>query len=232
MLIDPVVGERFFGRENILALLEKRVCAIKSGYRQNVAITGHMPTGKSSVLNHFLFMFKDSEILPIYIEVLEGPFKQFATKFIGTLLYNYLKYNHKDAKDNLVYLVKECEKDIPATISHIKNILKQIEANSNDTAYSELLNLSSIFKEETKKRCVVILDEFHNLYRLGIKDHFRGFGKKIMTQKDTMYIVASSEVALIKKILSEKLALLFGNFEKITLGGFDCETSRAFIRKK
>ncbi len=232
MLIDPVVGEKFFGRGDILALLEKRVCALKSGYRQNVAITGHRLTGKSSILNHFLFSFKDSEILPIYLEVLDEPFKQFATKFIGTLLYNFLKYTQKEAKDNLEYLIKEGEKEIPVTVSRIKNILRQIEANDNEGAYSELLNLSSVLREETKKRCVIILDEFHNLSSFGIKDPFKGFGKKIMTQKDTMYIVASSEVSLIKKILSEKLALLFGNFEKITLGGFDCETSRQFLQKK
>jgi AAA+ ATPase superfamily predicted ATPase len=232
MLIDPVVGEKFFGRSDILALLDKRVHALKSGYRQNVAITGHRLTGKSSILNHFLVSFRDSDILPIYLEVLDEPFNKFAARFIGTLLYNFLKYNGKDAKDNLAYLIKECEKDIPLTVSQIKNILKQIEADDNDNAYSELLNLSSVLREETRKRCVVILDEFHNLSSFGIKDPFKGFGKKIMTQKDTMYIVASSEVSSIKKILSEKLALLFGNFEKITLGGFDCETSRSFLQKK
>lgn len=232
MLIDPVVGEKFFGREDVLAVLDKRISALKSGYRQNIAITGHRLTGKSSILNHFLFTFKDNEILPIYIEVLPEPFKQFATKFIGTLLYNYLKYNEKDAKDDLEYLIGECEKEIPETVIHIKNILKQIQLSENDSAYSELLNLTSIFKQENKKSCIVILDEFHNLSKIGIRDPFRGFGKKIMTQKDTMYIVASSEVTSIKKILSEKLALLFGNFEKITLGGFDFETSKAFLQKK
>ncbi len=232
MLIDPVVGERFFGRNDVLALLEKRVDALKSGYRQNIAITGHRLTGKSSVLNHFLSTFKSHEILPIYIEVLEEPFRQFATKFIGIFLYNYLKYNDKEARDDLDYLIQECEKEIPVTVSHIKNILKLIQSNNNESAYSELLNLSSVLKEESNRRCIVMLDEFHNLSCLGIKDPFKGFGKKIMTQKDTMYIVASSEVSSIQKILSEKLALLFGNFEKITLGGFDCETSRAFLQKK
>ena len=77
-----------------------------------------------------------------------------------------------------------------------------------------------------------LLDEFHLLGSYKIKDPFLCFAKEIMTQKDTMYIVSSSEVASIKKILSEKLALLFGNFEKITLGGFDCETSDAFLKKK
>jgi len=232
MLIDPVVGEKFFGREDVLAILEKRISALKGGYRQNIAITGHRLTGKSSILNHFLYTFKDNEILPIYIEVLQEPFKQFAIKFIGTFLYNFLKYNQRDTKDNLEYLIKECEKEIPQTVASVKSILKQIEANENDNAYSELLNLTSIFKEESKKCCIVIFDEFHNLSRIGIRDPFKGFGKKIMTQKDTMYIVTSSEVVSIKKILSEKLALLFGNFEKITLGGFDCETSRAFLQKR
>ena len=152
MLIDPVVGEKFFGRDDILALLDKRLHALKSGYRQNVAITGHRLTGKSSILNHFLVTFKDSEILPIYLEVLDEHFNKFAAKFIGTLLYNFLKYSGKDAKDNLEYLIKECEKDIPVNISQIKNILKEIEANDNDSAYSELLNLSSVLREESRKR--------------------------------------------------------------------------------
>ncbi|MCG2705493.1 MAG: ATP-binding protein [Candidatus Omnitrophica bacterium] len=232
MLIDPVVGEKFFGRNEILTLLGKRVDALKGGYRQNVAITGHRLTGKSSLLNHFLLTVKGSDILPIYIEVTEEPFKQFATKFIGTLLYNFLKYNRQDARDDLDYLLGACEDCIPETVGSIKSILRQIEKGENNDSYSELLNLSSILKKESKKPCVVILDEFHNLAKLGIRDPFKCFGKKIMTQKDTMYIVASSEVNAIKHILSEKLSLLFGNFEKITLSGFDCETSRAFLQKK
>ncbi|MDP3790263.1 MAG: ATP-binding protein [Candidatus Omnitrophota bacterium] len=231
MLIDPVVGDKFFGRNEVLTLLVKRVDALKGGYRQNVAITGHRLTGKSSLLNHFLLNLKDNEIIPIYIEVLEEPFRQFATKFIGTLLYNFLKYNQRETRDDLEYLLKCCENDIPETVASIKNILRQIEKGDNNESYSELLNLSSLLKKESRKPCVVILDEFHNLSRLGIKDPFKCFGKKIMTQKDTMYIVASSEVSAIKNILSEKLSLLFGNFEKITLSGFDCETSRAFLHK-
>ncbi|MBL7071327.1 MAG: AAA family ATPase [Candidatus Omnitrophica bacterium] len=232
MLIDPVVGERFFGREDVLATIEKRISALKSGYRQNIAITGHRLTGKSSILNHFLNFFKDDGILPIYLEVFPEPFRQFASKFIGTLLYNYLKYSRLEVRDDLDYLISECGDRIPETVSSIKNILKQISSDDIDDAYSELLNLTSLLKKETNRSCVVILDEFHNLSTLGIRDPFKGFGKKIMTQKDTLYIVASSEVTSIKKILSEKLALLFGNFETITLGGFDCKTSEAFLKKK
>ena len=232
MLVDPVVGENFFGRGDVLAILEKRISALKGGYRQNIALTGHRLTGKSSILNHFLHSFEDTDILPIYLEVLPEPFKLFAVKFIGTFLYNYLKYNQRQAKDNLDFLIEECKDDIPQTVSDVKGILKLLNANEHEEAYSELLNITSTFKKESKRSCIVILDEFHNLSKLGIRDPFKGFGKKIMTQKDTMYIVASSEVSAIKKILSEKLALLFGNFEKITIGGFDNETSKAFLHKK
>ncbi|MDO8525870.1 MAG: helix-turn-helix domain-containing protein, partial [Candidatus Omnitrophota bacterium] len=72
-------------------------------------------------------------------------------------------------------------------------------------------------------------DEFDNLEYLGIKNPFLGFGKVIMVQKDTMYIVASSRNEAIKKIISEKLSLLFGNFEVVKVSNFDMKTSARFI---
>lgn len=44
-----------------------------------------------------------------------------------------------------------------------------------------------------------------------------------------MYIVSSSRNQVIKKILSEKLSLLFGNFEIVKISGFDIEMSKLFI---
>ena len=51
MLTEPAVGNTFFGREKILSILEKRVSALKGGYRQNIALTGPMLSGKSSILD-------------------------------------------------------------------------------------------------------------------------------------------------------------------------------------
>ncbi len=53
-----------------------------------------------------------------------------------------------------------------------------------------------------------------------------------MVQKDTMYIVSSSQKTLLKEILSEKLSLLFGNFEVIEVEGFDNQTARSFVSDK
>ena len=41
MFSDPVVGEDFFGRQEIVDVLIKRADGLKSGYRQNIAIIGH-----------------------------------------------------------------------------------------------------------------------------------------------------------------------------------------------
>ena len=50
MFIEPVFGKKFFGREEVLGTLQKRVTSLKGGYRQNMALTGPMLAGKSSIL--------------------------------------------------------------------------------------------------------------------------------------------------------------------------------------
>jgi hypothetical protein len=78
----------------------------------------------------------------------------------------------------------------------------------------------------------VILDEFHNLANFRLKKPFQTLGKFIMIQKNTMYIVSSSQKTLLKDILSQKLSLLFGNFEVLEVNGFDNHTARSFISEK
>lgn len=233
MLNEPAVDKQFFGRESILRTLRKRVEALKGGYRQNMALTGQMLSGKSSILYQFLYTLKDTSLVPVYIEVVEEPFAAFADKFIATLLYNYLASCSREAQaTDLASLVKAAEADIPHTIYAIKKVRVDLAKKSYSDAYRKLLGLTSTLKKETGKSCVVILDEFHNLEFFRIKNPYLHFGKIIMIQKDTMYIVSSSQKSTIKNILSEKLALLFGNFEIIEVSGFDRKTARAFLSEK
>lgn len=232
MLNEPAIGKAFFGRDDVLGTLGKRVTALKGGYRQNVAITGQMLSGKSSILQQFLHTLKDASLIPIYVEVVKETFPSFANKFIATLLYNYLVSCGQAAEKDMAILIKEAERLIPHTIYAIKKVRSDLSRRSYNEAYKELLNLTSVLKQETGKSCVVILDEFHNMEFLKIKKPYFSFGKIIMIQKDTMYIVSSSQKNTIKKILSEKLALLFGNFEVIEISGFDNKTARAFLEEK
>ena len=229
MFSEPVVGDKFFGREEVLELLNKRVLALKDGYRQNVALTGQSLSGKSSIILHFLHMVKSEGFIPVYVEVVREPFRAFSNKFIATVLYNSLNKMGETVEVDMPRLLEAAQKRIPKTCQLIKQVNASIDQGNLDEAYLGLLGLTSILKEEAGLSCVVILDEFDNLEHLGIKNPFLSFGKVIMVQKDTMYIVSSSRNEVIKRIISEKLSLLFGNFEVVKVSNFDIKTSARFI---
>ncbi|NQT22025.1 MAG: ATP-binding protein [Candidatus Omnitrophica bacterium] len=230
MFTEPVSGKDFFGRTEILEVLSKRVDALKFGYRQNVALTGQMLSGKSSVLRHFLECLNDTSIIPIYIEVIEEPFGSFADRFIATLLYNFFASEKVDVPKEMDSLLAKSRELVPRTTELIEKIRREHSQRHNNRAYRDLLDLTSVFREETGKPCIVILDEFHNLENLKLKNPFLQLGRIIMIQKSTMYIVSSSQRSRIRRILQEKLSLLFGNFEVIDVAGFNPETAKNFLK--
>ena len=233
MFSDPVVGDNFFGRQAIIDLLIKRAQALKSGYRQNVAIIGHQQLGKTSILRQFLHVHRDPEVLAIYVEIKLQALDYFVDQFIRALLYQYLvQHGAVDPTDSLKSLTEKASANIPRTVARIHEIANLLKHRHAEEAYAKLFDLTHSLKEETGKSCIVILDEFHRLGQFGIKNAFSDFGKRIMVQKDTMYILSSSSFSQSRKILAEKLSLLFGNFERVYLNAFDFDTSFQFIEQK
>ncbi len=230
MFSEPAIGEKFYGRDEILDILNKRAVALKEGYRQNIALTGQSLSGKSSIILKFLDAIKDDAFVPVYVEVVIEPFRSFACKFIATMLYNSLIKKGEYAVAELEPLLHDALRLFPKTHAAIKHILLTIDKGECDEAYSALLELTSVLKQESGFPCIVIFDEFDNLERLGIKNPFNAFGKVIMVQKDTMYIVSSSRNLAIRKIISEKLSLLFGNFEILQVSNFGDRMSCEFLR--
>lgn len=229
MFSEPAIGEKFFGRDEVLEILNKRAVALKNGYRQNVALTGHSLSGKSSIILQFLNSIKEDVFIPIYVEVVREPFRAFADKFLATMLYHALMKKGEEASVDIDGLMDKASRIFPKTCSAIKDIYDHISSDDTDEAYSSLLEVTSVLKAESGIPCIVILDEFDNLEQLGIKNPFVGFGKVIMVQKDTMYIVTSSRALAIKKIISEKLSLLFGNFEVLKVSNFGARASSDFL---
>ncbi len=233
MFSDPVVGENFFGRQVMIDLLIKRANALKSGYRQNVAIIGHQQLGKTSILRQFLHVHRDPEVLAIYVEIKLQVLDYFVDQFVRALLYQYLvQHGAVDPTDTLKNLTEKAAINIPKTVLRIHEIASLLKHRHAEEAYAKLFDLTHVLKEETGKHCIVILDEFHRLGEFGIKNAFSDFGKRIMVQKDTMYILSSSSFSQSRKILAEKLSLLFGNFERVYLEAFDFDTSFQFIDQK
>lgn len=229
MFSEPTIGEKFFGRDEILDILSKRAMALKEGYRQNVALTGQSLSGKSSIILQFLSTIKESGFIPVYVEVVKEPFAAFCNKFIATLLYNALSLKGENSVIDIQELLDKASRIFPKTHSAVNGVMSYVKNDEYELAYSGLLELTSVIKSESGAPCIVILDEFDNLEHLGIRNPFVAFGKVIMVQKDTMYIVSSSRSLAIRNIISEKLSLLFGNFEIIKVANFGLRASVEFI---
>ncbi len=235
MFSDPVVGSLFFGREAILETLKKRVDAHRDGYRQNLALIGEERLGKTSILQHYLHASHDPRILSVYIDLSHHSFDTFIQHFCRILLFQALagvdSGNEAAAAANWDALLECAEKKFPRSAAAARAVFASLQNGESDRAYAAALEMPTCVYRETGRRCVVVLDEFHRLGDFQVKQAFQVFGKRLMVQKDTQYILVSSSVRLAREILAQKLALLFGHFERIDLGPFDFATSDRFIER-
>lgn len=222
----------FYGRQDLLELLNKRADAFSKGYRQNLAIVGTELIGKTTLLKHWLSKYCDNRIVAVYIEARLEEANTFGERFIRSLFFSFLKDSHNGLKDDVVFLLERCAKYIPKTAALAGKILSERHVKRSEVLFAKLLELVELFNNESAKSCVLIFDEFHLLSRMSPKDIYPSWCKHIMLNKNAMYILLSSKKELAGRILAEDLALLFGNFEKIGLQPFDNKTSIAFIRNK
>jgi hypothetical protein len=223
---------RFFDRKSIIELLNRRVFDLKEGYRQNIALLGPEFIGKTSILEEFLAQLGDDNIIPVYLALGEINFDIFVKKFIGRLVFNFLRNKKVSPADNFEVLLQESQRFIPVTAQHIKKIRLSLDKDKRIDAYRDLLSLPEIFEQETGCFCLVILDEFHRLEEFELPNIFQELGKKIMVQKKSIYIVTSSQRRKAERILSEKLSLLFGNFEVLDVGQFSIKTSLEYVEEE
>lgn len=224
-----MIKNKFFDREPYLDILEKRIIGLKDNYRRNIAIVGDELVGKTSIVFKFLDKFYDNRTIIIYLEVRHEPLNSFAKRFIGVLLYNFLVNSGIPLKEDLDFLIRKSAKYIPRTVEKIKMILNAIDKRRRNNIFTELASLCDTVHLETAKSCVVILDEFHNLENMGIKNLYREWSKLLISQKNTMYIIMSSMKFKTQTILSKNLSLLFGNFEVIAIEPFDIKVSEQYL---
>jgi len=222
-------------RPNILNALVHRFNSFSEGYRQNIAIIGEHSIGKTTLIKNLLSSdeIKKDAILPIYLEIKIEPFDFCAKRFIKSTLFQLLQSDPLlTASHDTVLLIEDLKRTYPKTAQTCIRVLQDIEKGRFEEGYSFMLDISATIFEESKKRCVLILDEFHNLDNFNLKHPFGTLAKKIMIQKDTMYILLSSRTTTAQRLLNEKLSMLFGNFEKISLPPFDANMSRTFLTDK
>jgi len=226
-LID--FDHNFYGRRSVLDVLKKRVMGLKEGYRQNVALLGNRYIGKTALLHRLISQMEEQDVFFIYLDLESRDFDYFSTQFTKSLLYNYLKKENLPLQDDLKLLCLAVKDRLPRTVFMVQAIESLTAQGKVLEAYHMILSLPEIFTQETGKSIVFIFDEFGYLENFNIPEIFAELGKRIMTQKNCLYIVASSFPQQAENILSEKLSLLFGNFEIIPLEPFNFSEAQGLI---
>jgi len=224
-----MIKDKFFDRRNYIEILQKRISSLKEGYRQNIAIIGEENVGKTSIVYKFLDKFYDPRIITVFLEVRPESFQDFAKRFIGALLYNFLLNSGLVLREDLGFLVSKSASYIPNTALKINSILNDLSRRKKINVITELFSLPELIHQETGKFTVLFLDEFHNLENIGIKNLYREWSKLLILQKNTLYAINSSMMFKTRVILSKQLSLLFGNFEVINVEPFDMHTSGRYL---
>lgn len=226
-LID--FDHHFYGRRGVLDVLKKRVTGLRDGYRQNVAILGNRYIGKTALLQRLMAQMEEQDVLFVYLDLENRDFDFFAAQFTKSLLYNFLKKENLPLQEDLKILCATLKDRLPRTVFTVQSVGELTAQAKILEAYHMLLSLPEIFTQETGTSVVLILDEFGHLDNFNIPEVFVELGKRIMTQKNCLYIVASSSPQQTQIILSEKLSLLFGSFETIALEPFNFAEAQGLI---
>ncbi len=219
----------FFARRDILDVLHKRVLGLKEGYRQNVALLGSRTVGKTSILQRFMADHDDPSVIVVYLDLEDRDFAYFTTQFVKTILYQFLKSQNQPVHEDLKFLCAACRDTLKGTTVLVEAISALAKEGKYPEGYARLLSLPETFCAESGKSLVLIFDEFQDMADFSVPGVFQELGKRIMTQKNCLYIVASSYAEKARTILSEKLSLLFGNFETIPVSPFDLGSSLGLI---
>lgn len=232
METDAAVGSNFFPRPAVTQVLEKRLNAFRCDYRQNVGLIGRKFSGKTSVLKNFLLNLQTDEILPVYVNIGRESLRAFLYKWMGAMLESVTGIHNMTTHNDLSRVARAAKREIPETFHQMRVVRAHLRRHAYEAALKDTLRLSAMVAQETGKKVLLVIDEFHRLKNFSVAHIFSIFGREIMTQKDTMYVMASSSSAAARHIFHEELALLFGNFEILELGPFDFSEVRDFIRHR
>jgi predicted transcriptional regulator len=192
-------------------------------------LVGKKGIGKTYFLQEFFRTYPSSEFILFHISVSAVPFEFFAYRFMGELISQSLQRNQIITEGDLASILSRAKSLVPKSVKCAHEILALIKRHENDHAFEQLLNLSAIFQEELQVPMVVVLDEFDRFEQWPLKDPFGAFGRAIMVQSQTLFIVSSSRIAAATSIFREKLPLLFGNFEVLEMKPFDFHDAFLFL---
>ena len=224
-------------RPVIAAHLRQRLDAFREGFRHNLAVLGPPGSGKTHQLRELRAQLP-STILVIECPLYRESCRSFLQRFCYTIVRAGLPALQTDGpgssdapQPSLAKLLQRAEPALPNTVAAIRHVDTLISRRAHGEAFTRALDAIPILMGERQQPCVLILDEFLFLESLGLTHAFHELGKRVMTWPSTLFILASSSVYRARLILRERLQLLFGQFELVSLERLDPEGAAAWAQQ-
>ena len=208
--------------------LRQRLKAFRDGFRHNLALVGPPGSGKTFKL-HQLLQEQPAEILVIYCPLYRESCRSFLHRFAVTILQAGLT---GAGPSQLEELLASAEERLPKTAAALRSLDGLLARRLYGEAFNRTLDAIPLLIEERRVPCVLILDEFLFLEEVGLGHAFHELGKRVMTWPTTLFVLASSSPYRARAILRERLQLLFGQFELLTLDPPDPQHSAAWVRQE
>ena len=215
-------------RPELTQHLRQRLKAFKDGFRHNLALVGPPGSGKTFKL-HQLLQEQSPDILLLYCPQYRESCRSFLHRFAVTILQASLMGT---GPANLEELLRGAEQRLPKTTTALRSLEGLLARRMYGEAFNRTLDTIPLLIEERRLPCVLILDEFLFLEDLGLGHAFHELGKRVMTWPTTLFVLASSSPYRARAILRERLQLLFGQFELITLDPPDSRHAAAWVHQE
>ena len=227
-------------RPDLARHLQQRLQAFGEGFRHNLALIGPPGSGKTFQL-HQLLASQPAPAILIYCPMYRESCRSFLQRFLYAILQAGLhplsppsaqSNGQTQAPQPLDALLQQAESHLPRTTAAVRAVDGLLTRRLYGEAFNRTLDAIPLLLEERRQPCVLLLDEFLFLEELGLVHAFHELGKRVMTWPTTLFILASSSPYRARTILRERLQLLFGQFELLTLEALDPTATSLWVQQE
>jgi len=218
-------------RPELSSHLAQRLAAFADGFRQNLALIGPRGSGKSFQLQR-LDAAASPSLLLLHCPLYRESSRQVVLRLASGILRTGCDGSSSASEESWESLLRQAEPQIPQTVAALRAIEPLLGRRAYGEALIRSLDAIPILSQERGKPCVVIMDEFLLLEDVGLAHGFHELGKRVMTWPSVLFVLSSSSCYRARLILRERLQLLFGQFELLTLEAVNPTTAIPWVQQE